>query len=133
MLTEQSERAADSTDLADPRWERAEDLDRIEGEIRQLIEAERSGSISVATLLQLLPPKERIRDELKLERARFHKDVRQHRNRENAANLTAEDFFSFAIERQQEVILHSLTAMLIHPADRGRRIFNPALIEPVWR
>ncbi|WP_338897006.1 hypothetical protein WBG99_16305 [Streptomyces sp. TG1A-60] len=77
-----------------------------------------------------MPDLERRRDELKLERGRFNKA------RHQAESLSAdigEDFRSLPIERQQTLILHSLSAVLIHPAGRGRRKFDPSLIEPVWR
>ncbi|WP_141206061.1 hypothetical protein [Streptomyces griseorubiginosus] len=44
-----------------------------------------------------------------------------------------EDFLALPLERQRALILHSLWAVLIHPAGRGRRKFDPSLIEPVWR
>ncbi|MFJ7340943.1 recombinase family protein [Streptomyces sp. NPDC101110] len=100
VLAEQSQRAAEGADSTDLRWDREEDLRQVEDEIRQLIDAEPSGQISVAELLQLLPRKERSRDELKLERARFHKEVRQRRSRQNTAEMNVDDFFCFAIERQ---------------------------------
>lgn len=36
------------------------------------------------------------------------------------------------LERQQALILHSLSAVLIHPNRAGKRKFDPSLIEPVW-
>ena len=77
--------------------------------------------------------KERTRDELKLERARFYKEQKQAEAKNDAANLTVDEFFGLPIERQQEIVLHSLSAVIIHPAGRGKRKFDPSLIEPVWR
>ncbi|MFF4270332.1 hypothetical protein [Streptomyces sp. NPDC001536] len=85
---------------------------------------------TVSTLLLLLPDLERRRDELKLERGRFNKA------RQQAESLSAdigEDFHSLPIERKRALILHSLSAVLIHPAGKGRRKFDPSLIEPIWR
>lgn len=109
------------------------ELEQVHEDIAQLVEAERTKQITVATLLQLLPTKERLRDELKLERARFYKEQKQAEAKGEAANLTIDEFFGLPIERQQEIVLHSLSAVIIHPAGRGRRKFDPSLIDPVWR
>ncbi|MFE9393219.1 recombinase family protein [Streptomyces sp. NPDC006784] len=132
VLEEQRERAAVTSVPAEQRWAREGELAEVEHDITQLVEAERAKEISVATLLQLLPGKERAREGLKLERARFHKEQKQAEAKENAADLSVDDFFTLPIERQQEIVLHSLSAVLIHPAGRGRRKFDPSLIEPVW-
>ncbi|MFE9338590.1 recombinase family protein [Streptomyces sp. NPDC007063] len=132
VLEEQRERAAVTSVPVEQRWAREGELAEVERDITQLVEAERTKEISVATLLQLLPGKERARDGLKLERARFYKEQKQAEAKENAADLSVEDFFSLPIERQQEIVLHSLSAVLIHPAGKGRRKFDPSLIEPVW-
>ncbi|MEV5913332.1 hypothetical protein ACWEGX_03025 [Streptomyces chartreusis] len=95
-----------------------------------MTQAAKAKEITVSTLLQLLPDLERRRDELKLERARHSK------GRQQPATQTVdsiEDFRSLPIERQQALILHSLSTVLIHPAGRGKRRFDPSLIEPVWR
>ncbi|MFF9122659.1 recombinase family protein [Streptomyces sp. NPDC014889] len=133
VLEEQRSRALVTAAPADQRWPREPDLEQVNEDIAQLVEAERTKQITVSTLLQLLPAKERLRDELKLERARFYKEQRQAETKGDAANLTVDEFFGLPIERQQEITLHSLSAVIIHPAGRGRRIFDPGLIEPVWR
>jgi DNA invertase Pin-like site-specific DNA recombinase len=133
VLDEQRERAANAAVPVEQRWPREAELEAICQEINQLVEAEKAKQISVSTLLQLLPAKEREREELKLARARFYKEQRQAEAKAGAGDLTVEEFFHLPIERQQEIVLHSLSAVLIHPAGRGRRIFDPSLIEPVWR
>ncbi|CAM5588466.1 recombinase family protein [Streptomyces griseorubiginosus] len=130
VLAEQRERAASSTvEEAEP-WSNASELADVEADIAALTQAAKAKEITVSTLLQLLPDLERRRDELKVERARFSK------KRQQAVSLhvdTVEDFLALPLERQQALILHSLSAVLIHPAGRGRRKFDPSLIEPVWR
>ncbi|MGW3724350.1 recombinase family protein [Streptomyces sp. NPDC000851] len=133
VLEEQRERAATAATPTDQRWPQEEELEAISQEIIQLIEAEKSKQISVSTLLQLLPAKERARDELKLARARFYKEKKQAEAQAGAGDLTVDEFFDLPVERQQEIVLHSLSAVMIHPAGRGKRIFDPSLIEPVWR
>ncbi|WP_258574821.1 hypothetical protein [Streptomyces shenzhenensis] len=68
-----------------------------------------------------------------MERARFYKEQKQAEAKNDVANLTVDEFFGLPIERQQEIVMHSLSAVIIHPAGRGNRTFNPSLIEPVWR
>lgn len=132
-LEEQRSRAAVTTVPIGQRWARDAELEQVNEDIIQLVNAERSKQITVTTLLQLLPGKERERDELKLERARFYKELKQSEAKGDAANLTLDEFFDLPIERQQEIVLHSLSAVIIHPAGRGKRKFDPSLIEPVWR
>jgi DNA invertase Pin-like site-specific DNA recombinase len=131
-LSEQREKAATSVAPADERWPREQELENILIDIAQLIEAEKAKTITVSSLLQLLPGKERERDALKLERARFYKEQKQAEAKGNTANLTEDEFFALPIERQREIVLHSITAVLIHPAGRGKRKFDPDLIEPIW-
>jgi hypothetical protein len=133
VLEEQRSRAMVTAVPAEERWPREGELEQVNEDIAQLVEAERSKQITVATLLQLLPTKERLRDELKLERARFYKEQKQAEAKGDAADLTVDEFFDLPIERQQEIVLHSLSAVIIHPAGRGRRKFDPSLIDPVWR
>lgn len=130
VLAEQRERAAVSVAAPAEQWPRLAELVAVEADIAELTQAAKNKKITVSTLLQLLPDLERNRDELKLERGRFNKE------RHQAESLFAdvgEDFRSLPIERQQALVLHSLSAVLIHPAGRGRRKFDPSLIEPVWR
>ncbi|HZF89025.1 recombinase family protein [Streptomyces sp.] len=132
VLEEQRARASVTGVPVDQRWPKEDELEQVNEDIAQLVEAERTKQITVATLLQLLPTKERLRDELKLERARFYKEQKQAEAKGETANLTVDEFFGLPIERQQEIVLHSLSAVIIHPAGRGRRKFDPSLIEPVW-
>ncbi|MGV9315595.1 recombinase family protein [Streptomyces sp. NPDC003691] len=133
VLKEQREKAAASEGPVDQRWPKERELAEVIAEIGQLVSAEKAKQISVSTLLQLLPSKERLREELKLERARFHKEQKQWEAKGRTSNLTEEEFFDLPIERRQEIILHSLSAVIINPAGRGRRVFDPDLIDPVWR
>lgn len=132
VLEEQRARATVTDVPVDQRWPKEAELEQVNQDIAQLVEAERTKQITVATLLQLLPAKERARDELKLERARFYKEQKQAEAKGETANLSLDEFFGLPIERQQEIVLHSLSAVIIHPAGRGRRKFDPSLIEPVW-
>ncbi|MFD8301629.1 recombinase family protein [Streptomyces sp. NPDC059690] len=130
VLAEQRERAASTiVEEAEP-WPGVSELADVEADIAALTRAAKAKEITVSALLQLLPDLERRRDELKVDRGRFSK------KRQQTGSLsvdTVEEFRSLPLERQQALILHSLSAVLIHPAGRGRRRFDPSLIEPVWR
>ncbi|MGH9195064.1 MAG: recombinase family protein [Acidimicrobiia bacterium] len=130
VLAEQRQEAATNRTEVELRWPNEDALAAIEADIAELTQAAKSRKLTVSTLLQLLPDLERRRDELKLERARFSKDLRQ---AESVSADIGQDFEDLPIERQQAIISHSLSAVLIHPAGRGRRKFDPSLIEPVWR
>ena len=130
VLAEQRQRAAVSAADVVEQWPGAYELAAVEADIMELTQAAKIKAITVSTLLQLLPDLERRRDELKLERGRFNKARHQ---AESLSTDRGEDFRALPIERQQALILHSLSAVLIHPVGRGRRKFDPSLIEPVWR
>ncbi|MCF3118844.1 recombinase family protein [Streptomyces arenae] len=133
VLEEQREKAAAQGTPVEQQWPRGAELEAIQADIAQLLQAEQSKQITVSTLLKLLPAKEKERDELKLERARFYKDQKQAAAQEAAGEPTLAEFLGLPIERQQEIVLRSLSAVIIHPAGRGKRIFDPALIDPIWR
>ena len=133
VLQEQREKAATTAVPTEERWPKDGELESLLLDIAQLIEAEKAKTITISTLLQLLPDKERKRDALKLERARFHKEQKQAEAKGNTADLTEVEFFDLPIERQREIVLQSLTAVIVHPAGRGKRKFDPDLIDPVWR
>ncbi|MGY4918022.1 recombinase family protein [Streptomyces sp. 900116325] len=133
VLEEQREKAAALGVPIQQQWPRESELEAVQADINQLIEAEKTKQITVSTLLQLLPTKERERDELKLDRARFYKNQKQAEVQVRSGELSLAEFFDLPVERQQEIVLHSLSAVMIHPAGRGRRIFDPSLIDPVWR
>ena len=133
VLEEQRTRAESTKTPDDQQWPKEDELAEVIHDIAQLVEAEKNKQITVGTLLQLLPEKERLRDELKLERARFFKEKRQAAAKQDTTDITLDEFFALPVERQQEIVLHSLSAVLIHPAGRGKRKFNPSLIEPIWR
>ncbi|WP_328845635.1 recombinase family protein [Streptomyces sp. NBC_00258] len=129
VLAEQRQKAAGSAVDPVEQWPKLSELAAVEADVAELTRAARDQRITVSTLLQLLPDLERRRDELKLERGRFNKERQQ---TESLSADIGEDFRSLPIERQQALILHSLSAVLIHPAGRGKRKFDPSLIEPVW-
>ncbi|MBQ0848009.1 recombinase family protein [Streptomyces sp. BH-SS-21] len=132
VLEEQRKKAAEDGSPVEVRWPGEAEFQTVSDDIKALTAAANAREITVSSLLQVLPDLERRRDELKLERARF---LRELKRAESIAEgiKNREDFRDLPIERQQSIILHSLSAVSIHPAGRGRRIFDPDLIEPIWR
>jgi hypothetical protein len=65
VLEEQRERAAARGVPVEQQWPGEAGLEAVQADIGQLLEAEKSKQITVSTLLQLLPAKERERDELR--------------------------------------------------------------------
>lgn len=115
-----------------PKWEGAEELARVQGEIAELIAARKAAKLSVATLIEVLPPLEAERDELLYQRRRVEAEAVQARAAEAADVETREQFLARPLDRQRALVLQSLKAVIIHPAGRGGHKFNPDLIEPLW-
>lgn len=112
-----------------PEWGQEGRLQTVLTEIKELTAAKVAGHISVSTLLQVLPPLERERDELQLAKRRLlaqaaKASVLDARSQDNFDRLT--------LSAQRERLLRSVQAVVVHPAGRGKRVFNPDLIEPVW-
>lgn len=116
-----------------PEWEGAESLARIQSEITELITARKAGKLSVAVMIEVLPPLEAERDALLFDRRRVEAEAVQAKAAEAADVETREEFLARPLDRQRALVLQSLKAVVIHPAGRraGRR-FDPELIEPLW-
>ncbi|MGP2435985.1 recombinase family protein [Streptomyces sp. JW3] len=132
VLEEQRRRAAEDGSPTSAEWPRVAEFKAVSDDIKALTTAANNREITMSSLLQLLPDLERRRDELKLERGRFQREIKRAESVSEGIR-SREELRELPIERQQEIILHSLSAVVIHPAGRGKRIFNPDLIEPVWR
>ncbi|WP_239091476.1 zinc ribbon domain-containing protein [Streptomyces sp. SID14478] len=63
VLEEQRDKTATQGVPAEQQWPGEAELDAVQADIGQLLEAEKSKQITVSTLLQLLPAKEKERDE----------------------------------------------------------------------
>ncbi|MFE9602730.1 recombinase family protein [Streptomyces hokutonensis] len=132
VLEEQRKRAAEDGSPALMEWLGEAEFKSVSDDIKALTTAANNREITMSSVLQILPDLERRRDELKLERARFQRKLKRAESVSEGIK-NREEFRDLPIERQQEIILHSLSAVVVHPAGRGRRIFNPDLIEPIWR
>lgn len=103
-------------------------LDAAVADIARLREAYMEKKISMATLLDILGPLERERDELALLKRRAEYQGR----REAVIEHTRDAFEALPLERQRALILRSLSAVVVHPQGKGTAKFNPELIEPIW-
>jgi hypothetical protein len=81
-------------------------------------------------MLSLMPDLERRRDALLRERRAALAEQAQ----STVITVGSEDEFNaLHLDRQRGLVLKSLEAVVIHPAGRGKRKFDPDLIDPVWR
>ncbi|MFJ2650830.1 recombinase family protein [Streptomyces sp. NPDC087420] len=113
-------------------WSGAERLAQVQSEIGELIAARKAAKLSVAVLIELLPPLEAERDDLLYERRRLEAKAVQAKAAEAADVETREDFLTRPLDRQRALVLQSLKAVIIHPSGRTGHKFNPDLIEPIW-
>ncbi|MFI1303934.1 recombinase family protein [Streptomyces sioyaensis] len=133
VLEEQRKTAAANATPHEARWPKEAELEAVEADITELTRAAKDRQITVSSLLQVLPDLERQRDELKLERGRFYRELKRVESVHSDIR-TREEFRALpTIEEQQAILLHSLLAVAVHPAGRGARKFDPDLIEPLWR
>ncbi|MEU9437938.1 recombinase family protein [Streptomyces sp. NPDC048252] len=110
-------------------WPGAARLTEVEHEIGELISAMNEKKISAATAIAMLEPLERERDELGYERSRH--TVAQVKASAATVNLP-DEFERLPIERQRAVVMKHVKAIVVQPAGRGARKFNPDLLDVVW-
>ncbi|MFE4409155.1 recombinase family protein [Streptomyces sp. NPDC056821] len=110
-------------------WPGAARFAEVEQEISSLISAMNGKKISAATTIAMLEPLEKERDELAYERNRH--SVEQAKAAAAVVDLP-EDFERLPIERQRAVVMKHIRAIVVRPAGRGARKFNPDLLEVVW-
>ncbi|WP_328412914.1 recombinase family protein [Streptomyces violaceus] len=110
-------------------WPGSARLAEVGLEISELISAMNSKRISAATAIAMLEPLEKERDELEYERDRH--TVEQVKASAAVVDLS-EEFERLPIERQRAVIMKHVRAVMVHPAGRGARKFNPDLLDVVW-
>lgn len=104
-----------------------ERLDAILADLAELRAGYSAGKVSMTTLLDLVGPLERERDELALLKRRAERSQRE----KQVVEYTKDSFDALLLPRQRAVILQTLRAVVIHPQGRGKK-FDPDLIEPLW-
>lgn len=111
-------------------WGGEAELGEVMADINELTEAVKAKKVSMSVMLGLMPDLERRRDALLRERRAALAEKAQ------STVITVgslEEFDALHLDRQRALILRSLEAVVIHPAGKGQRVFNPMLIEPIWR
>lgn len=128
VLEDQARQLGKAEQAPEP-WTGEVELGEVMADISELTEAVKAKSVSMSVMLSLMPGLEKRRDALLRERRAALAEQAQ------TTVLTVESEAEFAAEpldRQRALVLKSLKAVVIHPAGRGRRVFDPDLIEPVW-
>ncbi|MFF4754787.1 recombinase family protein [Streptomyces sp. NPDC002514] len=110
-------------------WAGAARLSEVEQDISELISAMNGKKISAATAIAMLEPLEQERDKLGYERNRHSVDQMK---ATAAALALPEEFERLPIERQRAVVMKHIKAVMVQPAGRGARKFNPDLLDVVW-
>jgi hypothetical protein len=83
----------------------------------------------MSVMLGLMPELESRRDRLQRERRAALAEQAQ----TTVLTVASEDeFLAMNLDRQRALVLRTIKAVVIHPAGRGQRKFNPDLIEPIW-
>ncbi|MET8947371.1 recombinase family protein [Streptomyces sp. NPDC004542] len=110
-------------------WPGAARLAEVQQEIGDLISAMNGKRISAATAIAMLEPLEKERDELGYERDRH--TIEQVKAAAATVDLP-EEFERLPLERQRAVVMKHTKAIVVRPAGRGARKFDPNLLEVVW-
>lgn len=104
-------------------------LAEISDEMRDAVERRKAKRISVAASMDII-------EELETERAELLGAVRELKaqkvKRRTDMPATLKDWDTMTISMRREALRRDIRAVLIHPAGRGRRAFDPDLIEVVW-
>lgn len=113
-----------------PAWEGEAALSEVKAEIRELTQAKKDGQISISVLIQLMPDLESKRDQLLVKQRRA---TAAQRTAEVISTASRDAFDALpTVERQRMRVLQSLQAVIVHPAGKGAKKFDPELIEPIW-
>lgn len=129
VLEDQARQRVRAEELPEP-WAGEAELGEVMADITELTEAVKAKRISMSVMLSLMPDLESRRDRLLRERRTALAEQAQ------TTFLTVADedeFLAMNLDRQRALILRSIRAVVIHPAGRGRRKFDPGLIEPIPR
>lgn len=130
LVLEDQARQSALADCEPVPWNGEAELGEVMADINELTEAVKARSISMSTMLAVLPDLERRRDALLRER----RAAMAARAQSTVITVgSREEFDAQSLDRQRALILKSIEAVVIHPAGKGQRVFNPKLIEPIWR
>jgi site-specific DNA recombinase len=128
VLEDQARQRVKAAELPEP-WVGEAELGEVMSDISELTEAVKAKKVSMSVMLGLMPELESRRDRLLRERRAALAEQAQ----TTVLTVGSEDeFLAQPLDRQRALILRSIRAVVIHPAGRGRRKFDPTLVEPIW-
>jgi len=130
LILADEERVKQKAAVTAPAWGKEGELAEVQAEIAELKAAKDAGKISISIVIQFMPGLETKRDRLLAEQRRATAAQR------TAAVISTASRDAFdalpTIERQRARVLQSLQAVIVHPAGKGAKKFDPDLIEPIW-
>ncbi|MEV6526619.1 recombinase family protein [Longispora sp. NPDC051575] len=115
-----------------PEWARQSELVEVQTQIAEALENFKAKRISGARFYPLI-------EGLESEERILLADKKKYSARRQTTIASVEDLEQkwsdpdFSLEQRQSAIAESLISVVVHPAGRGARTFNPNLIEPIWR
>lgn len=128
VLEDQARQRVKAEELPEP-WAGEAELGEVMSDINELTEAVKAKRVSMSVMLGLMPELESRRDRLQRERRAALAEQAQ----TTVLTVGSEDeFLAMNLDRQRALVLRTIKAVVIHPAGRGQRKFNPDLIEPIW-
>ncbi|MER6178764.1 recombinase family protein [Streptosporangium sp. NPDC001681] len=134
------EEAAFTASAEQSTWGREEELEDVKSRLDELTRQWNAGNISNDLFFKLAPGLEQEVARLRAEAAGFATSVelRQARANTDVAEIRRRWYLpekegGFPISIKRTYIREALHAVIVHPAGQGQKIFNPDLLQPVWR
>ncbi|MCX5201515.1 recombinase family protein [Streptomyces sp. NBC_00237] len=121
------ERATGSLKLEPTAWARAKELEDTETAIAALRAQWKAKEVSNSTFIFMVETLEKDLDTLRHERAVFNANTAELEAK--SVNLRG-SWKALTLEQRRRAIRHSLSAILVHPAGKGKR-FDPSRLEPL--
>lgn len=130
LILADEERMKQKASVTASTWGGEVELTEVQADIEELVQAKKDGKLSISMLIQLMPDLEAKRDRLLAEQRRA---LAAQRTAQIISTASRDAFDALpTIERQRARVLQSLQAVIVHPAGKGAKRFDPDLIEPVW-
>ncbi|MER6174806.1 recombinase family protein [Streptosporangium sp. NPDC001681] len=140
MLLASLEDAEVSTPVESGEWSRQAELDTVQAQLDELNRQWRSKNITSELFFRNAPDLEREIAALRTEKSKHAAQVQQRRARASVgADLVRRRWYlpeeegGFPLSTKRAYLREAFHAVIVHPAGKGARTFNPDLLEPVWR
>ncbi len=124
----------------DGEWSNAEEYENAKERLEVMTRQWEEGKVSNEHYFRMLPRLEKAVSRLRAEEARFKASVeRRHaRSRIDVAEIRwrwylPEEEGGLPLSQKRAHIREALHAVIVHPSGKGRKPFNPDLLEPIWR